>query len=104
MAELLTLPARIIRQGPVAPLAGDTLSLSVYEYEALEAAGPIAAHEHLDVAHRDADADDPSFAVGRTRLLKLTRTMPEGSALLYWDRQAPASERLWYCPESRPLG
>jgi hypothetical protein len=101
MSELLTLLARIIRQGPVAPRAGDSLSLSVYEYEAAEAAGPIAARDRIDVAHRESDASDPGFAVGRTRFLKLTRTQPAGSTLLYWNDQPPRPERLWFCPESR---
>lgn len=102
MPELLTLSARIVRQGPVAPHAGDSLTLSVYEYEALGHARPIAAGDHIDVAHREADASDPAFAVGRKRLLKLTRTMPDGSTLSYWDKQPPRPERLWFCPQSSP--
>lgn len=101
MSELLSLLARVTRQGPVAPLAGDTLSLSVYEYEALEPAGPIVAHETVSVAHRTADAADPAFAVGRKRVLELTRTMPPRGTPLYSEGQTRRSEQLWYCPQSR---
>lgn len=99
----LTITARILIQGPQAPVAGDGLTLSVYDYEVVEPERPLHAGDAIQVAHREADVDDPGFAVGRLRRLELERDLPPRASLLYGVRQR-RNTLPWYCPASSPVG
>jgi hypothetical protein len=100
MAELFIIIGRIIGQGPLAALPGDTLELPVYGYEVVEGDGGLAPGARIDVAHRDADPDDPGFAVGRLRRLELTREIPKAAVLLFFGDQSHHSQAVWFCPRS----
>ena len=93
--------ARVTRQGPQAPLKGDTWSLSVFEYEVLESAGQPRVRALIQVAHQDADVDDPGFAVGAVRRLRLQRSLPPGATLLWHGTQQRTSALPWFCVESQ---
>ena len=104
MDNQLSILGRIVRQGPQAPLAGDTLTLPVYKYEVLEPAGGLRRGERIDVAHMTADADDPGFAVGSVRRLSLVDDLPPRSTLLFHQDYPWSSSTLWFCSESSPAG
>lgn len=94
--------ARIIRQGPQAPLPGDGFALPVYVYEAMGPNERFVAGECLLVAHLDADADAAEFSPGRVRLLELAADLPACATLLL-DAGTPAdSAPVWFCPRSQP--
>jgi hypothetical protein len=99
----LSITARILWQGPQAPAAGDGFTLSVYDYEVVTPDSPLHVGELIQVAHLEADADDPGFAVGQLRRLALERDIPPGASLLYASRQE-RSAPPWYCPASSPVG
>jgi hypothetical protein len=101
--EPLVLLARILRQGPQAPDAGDGLALPVYSYEAVESVGPVTAGDRLAVAHRHADVDDPGFAPGQLRRLSLVSEAPKHATLLYAHDEARGSGPVWYCAESEAV-
>lgn len=100
MSASFTLLACIRAQGPATPLAGDTLSLPVYVYEALGHTRAISRGDQLYVAHREADPADPGFAVGAVRELELTEALPPHGSLLFTGGR-PVGIRCWYCPVSR---
>ena len=99
----ITITARILVQGPQTPAAGDGLAFSVYGYEVVEAAPPLKAGSSIQVAHLDADVDDPGFAVGQLRRLSLERDIPKRGTLLYGARQQ-RDTLPWYCPVSSLIG
>jgi hypothetical protein len=103
MSQPLIITGRIMRQGPQAPLAGYILALPVYEYEVVEPAGELRSGARLDVAHRNADVDDPGFAVGRLRRLQLAKDFPPRSTLLFWHDHPRRGERVWFAIESTPV-
>src|SRR5262245_18275796 len=103
MSVTLNIVGRITRQGPRAPLAGDALSLPVYEYEIVEPAGSLRRGELICVGHRSADVDSPEFAVGRLRRLRLTDEFPPHGTLLFADGQPRHGHKVWFCPESAPM-
>jgi hypothetical protein len=103
MPGALVIVARILRQGPQAPLAGDGLALPVYEYEAVESVGLVTVADRLEVAHREADVDDPGFAPGRLRRLHLSPTLPKDATLLYASNDVPRGGPVWYCARSEPV-
>jgi hypothetical protein len=101
--EELTITGRITRQGPQAPHAGDGFALSVYEYEVVEGAGSLQAGVIIDVAHRESDANELGFSVGRLRRLHLSSELPPRATLL--NRDGPSrGGRVWFCDESSTGG
>ncbi len=101
MSAVFSLLARVRAQGPAAPLVGDAFALPVYTYEAMAEAGTIGRGDLLYVAHREADPDDPGFAVGAVRQLQLTESLPSHASLLFAGER-PAGVRCWFCPASQP--
>jgi len=104
MPETLTITGRITTQGPQAPLAGDTLSLPVYESGVVDRAGSLQPGAPVDVAHRYADVDDPGFAVGRMRRLHLSSDLPAHATLLYPEGRSSGVRRVWFCADSVAIG
>lgn len=102
MTQSHSIIARILAQGPQAPLPGDQLALPVYDYEVVTIAAEstsLQTKDAIQVAHQCADIDDPGFAVGRLRRLELLREVPVRASLLYRSNQSRA-ELPWYCPKS----
>lgn len=99
-ASALVIVARVLHQGPQAPLLGDGMALPVYVYKAVESVGPVTTSDQLDVAHREADVDDPGFACGRLRRLHLSSEIPRYATLLYASNEVQRSRTVWFCAES----